>query len=930
MRNSILLALIFVSMSIPFCSGVVEEITVTPENPVPGDTLDIFIKADPSETLPVTITFERELETDNDRYIMSVSDLQIPDPPNKFKVRAWPVEDMTVTLILGVRMSTTVTAVDGIASISQSNIEGEEYDTRVRGNAEPGTDTVNVRITAESSITTDASGEYHYMFPTSDIPSGEYTAEVDGETVVIVVGEPEAPDTNAPTITDNSPTGIVSINNPIVSATYSDDVEIDTSSVSLEINGVDVTGQSSVSANGVNYQSSGLNNLTAYYVDLSVKDTSGNEAISSWSFTVQLPPPPDNTPPTIMDYYPTGVVETESVGIIASVWDNKKIDTVSLKVRGTSVTPSLSGDAVSYSVDDLVDGETVDVQLTITDKAGNTASQSWSFNVELPEAPVILPNQDPVPAFEYPETVLTGVKTFFDASGSIDPDGIIVSYSWSIDQDSYTGVKAQHVFTDSGLYSVTLTITDNRGASKSTSKIVQVIDASEYPPSAEAGSNRLCFTGQTITFDASGSSTLVGEITNYYWDFGDEVTASGVSVTHQYTSPGSYMVSLTVVNSLGSDSTDQLRVKVIQQPETKGIEETLLGVESENKYNLSELGVKVRVNASRPAQLLVFQYEAFNGSAPPTNNIPRIVDVSVSDPDAVDWPLYIELEYNETGLNEEYFGVYYYLNGTWTVCNHTGVNTSKRIAWAYLSRSEAVGSPLTIAETLSPANITYVGATITPVNPKEGESVDVVIDYQNRGETSGQALIAIVVDDEDLVMDTLDVPALGQANYTYSTVFTSPGEHKVQVQEEVYTIQVEPLLPDLEIMGIEAPDSYTVGEYFKINVTIANNGEASSDPTILRVQVLDETLADVTVDMLGPATGTKIIFPITITSEVSDFTVYVDPENTIQELDEGNNSQTQSISVEQNSLSGVLLVGVVLVGVLLFVFRDQIGQFLGA
>ncbi len=933
MKLRFLLLAVFLVIIFPVCSGAVDTIQVSPKDPVIGDTLDIFIKADPGETLPLKIIFERDLNVNNDKYLFSVSNLQILDPPNSFNVRASNVKDMTVRLILAVRLSTTIAAVNEVATISHSNIEGGEYIARISGNVEPGEETVHIRIKAESSITTDTSGEYHYLFQTSDIPAGEYTAEVDGETIVINVCEAETPDTNAPIITANNPTSTISINNPVVSAAYSDDTGIDTGSVSLKINGIDITGQSSVSANGVSYQTNGLNNLTAYNVVLSVKDTSGNTASKSWSFTVQLPPPPDTTPPQIMAYYPTGTVETETVDIIASVWDNKKIESVSLKVKGTSVSPTLSGDTVSYTATGLVDGETVNIQLTITDKAGNQATKSWSFNVDLPETPVTpitIPNQAPVPAFGYPETILTGVKTLFDASGSVDPDGIITNYSWSIGQASYTGVKANHIFTESGTHSVALTVTDNRGASKTASKTVQVIDASEYPPSAKAGSNRLGFTGQTMTFDASSSSTLVGVITNYYWDFGDGVTAIGVSVTHQYTQSGSYVVSLKVVNSLGSESIDRLRVRVTQQPETKAMEETLLGAESENQYNLSELGVKVRVNASREALLLVFQYKAFNGSAPPTNSILRVVDVSVSDPDAIDWPLYIELEYNVTGLNEDYFGVYYYLNCTWTVCNHTGVNTSQRIAWAYLSRSEAVGSPFTIAETLSPANITYVGTTIMPVNPKEGESVDVVIDYQNSGEISGQALIAIVVDDEGLVIDTLDVPALGQASYTYNTVFSSPGEHKIQVQEEVYTIQVEPLLPDLEIMGIEAPSSYTVGEYFKINVTIANNGEASSDATILRVQVLDETLADVTVDVLEPATGTKIIFPITITSEVSKFTVYIDPENTIQELDEENNSQTQPIAFEQNSLSGILLVGIVLVGVLLFVFRDQIGQFLGA
>jgi hypothetical protein len=50
----------------------------------------------------------------------------------------------------------------------------------------------------------------------------------------------------------------------------------------------------------------------------------------------------------------------------------------------------------------------------------------------------------------------------------------------------------------------------------------------------------------TITFDASASSDLDGDILNYSWKFGDGAVADGVEVTHSYSKLGEYTVVLSV------------------------------------------------------------------------------------------------------------------------------------------------------------------------------------------------------------------------------------------------------------------------------------------------------------------------------------------------------------------------------------------------
>ncbi|MFL6332500.1 MAG: PKD domain-containing protein [Pyrinomonadaceae bacterium] len=72
------------------------------------------------------------------------------------------------------------------------------------------------------------------------------------------------------------------------------------------------------------------------------------------------------------------------------------------------------------------------------------------------------------------------------------------------------------------------------------------------PPVADAGGPYSGITGQTTLFSGAGSFDSDGQLTSYAWSFGDGGTASGVSPTHAYASPGTYTVTLTVTDNLGA------------------------------------------------------------------------------------------------------------------------------------------------------------------------------------------------------------------------------------------------------------------------------------------------------------------------------------------------------------------------------------------
>lgn len=87
-------------------------------------------------------------------------------------------------------------------------------------------------------------------------------------------------------------------------------------------------------------------------------------------------------------------------------------------------------------------------------------------------------------------------------------------------------------------------------------KGVTITDAggTNAPPTA-----KIDFTqnGDTINFDASGSTDSDGTIVDYRWDFGDGSTGSGVGVSHQFAN-GNYPVTLTV-----SDETNGIAISQI-------------------------------------------------------------------------------------------------------------------------------------------------------------------------------------------------------------------------------------------------------------------------------------------------------------------------------------------------------------------------------
>ncbi|BDZ45936.1 PKD domain-containing protein [Naasia aerilata] len=101
-----------------------------------------------------------------------------------------------------------------------------------------------------------------------------------------------------------------------------------------------------------------------------------------------------------------------------------------------------------------------------------------------PVTPVPPANVAPTASFTSSTSDLTASV---DGSASADSDGTIASYAWAFgDGATGTGAKAGHTYATAGTYTVTLTVTDDKGATASTTGTVTVTAPVVQPPADAA------------------------------------------------------------------------------------------------------------------------------------------------------------------------------------------------------------------------------------------------------------------------------------------------------------------------------------------------------------------------------------------------------------------------------------------------------------
>ena len=150
------------------------------------------------------------------------------------------------------------------------------------------------------------------------------------------------------------------------------------------------------------------------------------------------------------------------------------------------------------------------------------------------------------------------------SDGSSDSDGSITSWAWTFgDGTASTAQNPSHTYSAPGSYSVTLTVTDDDGATGVASHTVTVADPSG-PPVAS-------FTSGCGGFTCDFTDTSTGSVVSWAWDFGDGGSSAVQHPSHTYGVAGTYTVELTVTSGVGEQSTTSSSVTVTEPGATMHI-----------------------------------------------------------------------------------------------------------------------------------------------------------------------------------------------------------------------------------------------------------------------------------------------------------------------------------------------------------------------
>ncbi|RME01401.1 MAG: PKD domain-containing protein, partial [Deltaproteobacteria bacterium] len=172
----------------------------------------------------------------------------------------------------------------------------------------------------------------------------------------------------------------------------------------------------------------------------------------------------------------------------------------------------------------------------------------------------------PVAVAGPPQEVRERTPVTFDGSRSFDPDSAkgdrIVSFQWDFgDMARAEGPLVTHVYDTPGVYTVTLTVTDQTN-NQATSETEVTVVANEAPLAEVAEGRRRGTAGEPVSLDASASHDPDGDPLRYLWEVTGRPPGSAAllsAATIPTTAllpdlPGIYTVRLRVADIFGKEA----------------------------------------------------------------------------------------------------------------------------------------------------------------------------------------------------------------------------------------------------------------------------------------------------------------------------------------------------------------------------------------
>jgi parallel beta-helix repeat protein len=287
----------------------------------------------------------------------------------------------------------------------------------------------------------------------------------------------------------------------------------------------------------------------AYVITLTVYDAEGNSDSESIVITVidtELPVAnagPDQAVDQGEEFTLDGSGSSDNIGIMNWTWSS----------QGTWPSPIYGETAKGV----FEEAGIYSVILRVYDARGNMAEDTVTITVRHITPPVANAGDN--------DTVGQGSTITLWAGSSTDNVGI-VNYTWTFNYGGNAvtlyGSSANHQFDIAGVYVVTLKVTDAAGYWDVDTVTITILD--QTSPVAIAGPDQQVTAGTLVTFNGTASTDNVG-IVNYTWGFtygNGYVNLYGALATFRFNIPGSYIVTLGVMDAALNVATDMITITV--------------------------------------------------------------------------------------------------------------------------------------------------------------------------------------------------------------------------------------------------------------------------------------------------------------------------------------------------------------------------------
>ena len=235
------------------------------------------------------------------------------------------------------------------------------------------------------------------------------------------------------------------------------------------------------------------------------------------------------------------------------------------------------------------------VVLTVVDNSHTPATASSELTVDVP----------PMAAFATSlNTAPRSVPIHFDASGSIDSDGTIVSYAWDFgDGQTATGISVTHEYADNGSFTVRLVVTDDLGAVDNVAGWIKIGNRAPTIVFASPQASFVMGLGEAQTLVVVASD-LDGDLLTYSWFVDGRSVGGSSSYEFVGSNVGSHVIRVLVSDGSAEVSfgwTIEVRTRPQPQPPTGNLEPVGGGLFSQvlSASALVALGVIFLIRNSR-------------------------------------------------------------------------------------------------------------------------------------------------------------------------------------------------------------------------------------------------------------------------------------------------------------------------------------------